>query len=99
MMEGHTNFVRPLCWHNEIPWILLSGGWDSNIKIWNTTNSVCLQTLIDHHSDIYAIASHQSKPNLFITGSRDNSLRMWEFRDLHHKAEVFLLLIQSELFF
>ena len=87
-MEGHTNFVRPICWHNEIPWILISGGWDANLKVWNTLTSVCIHTSIDHHSDIYAINSHPLKPNLFITGSRDNSIRLWNFKNLLDEIQV-----------
>lgn len=83
------SFVRPLCWHYEIPWILLSGGWDANIKIWNTVSGQCLYTGIEHHSDIYAISSHPLRPNLFITGSRDNSIRLWDFQRFLDETQVF----------
>jgi WD40 repeat protein len=85
------SYVRPLCWHSEIPWILFSGGWDANVKVWNTLSNACIYTVIDHHSDIYAIACHPSRPNLFITGSRDNSIRLWDFTNFLDETQVPLI--------
>lgn len=80
-LGGHTNHIRALSWSYENKRLLLSGSWDSTIRLWDTTTGVCLHTISDHSADVYAIDSHPSRPFTFISCSRDTTVRLWELTD------------------
>lgn len=75
---GHRNNVRALCWSYEYKNILLSGSWDSTIRVWDVVSGHCLALIKDHNSDVYCIASHKQLPFTFLSCSRDNTMRLWE---------------------
>eukprot|EP01033_Poteriospumella_lacustris_P008928 gene8927-6410_t len=81
-LQGHTNNVRALCWSCELDNILLSGSWDSTIRVWNVNTGHCLAIIRDHNADIYSIASHPQMPFTYISCSRDNTVRLWELGGL-----------------
>lgn len=81
-LQGHTNNVRALCWSCELDNILLSGSWDSTIRVWNVNTGHCLAVIRDHNADIYSIASHPQMPFTYISCSRDNTVRLWELGGL-----------------
>ena len=74
---GHRDKVRALAWSHEYPEILLSGSWDSTIRVWNTMSSTCLDVCKHHNADVYGLASHPSRPFLYVSTSRDTTLRMF----------------------
>ena len=73
--------MRGLAWNNEIPWMLISGSWDSIIKIWDIRNATCVHTLSDHNADIYGITSSSDRPFIVVTCSRDTTLRFWSIEE------------------
>lgn len=73
--------MRGLAWNTEIPWLLLSGSWDSTIKAWDVRNSSCIYTLDDHHADVYGITFHPERPFVLVTCSRDTTLRFWQIEE------------------
>ena len=38
-LNGHKQYTRALSWNTEIPWLLLSGSWDANIRLWDLRQS------------------------------------------------------------
>lgn len=44
MVGSHDNAVRCVEYSNEIN-VVLSGGWDGNVKMWDTRSSKCVGTL------------------------------------------------------
>ena len=52
-LEGHTQPVRAICWNYEIPYVLLSGSWDSTIKVWDIRSGEMIDTIDNHVGDIY----------------------------------------------
>lgn len=56
--------------------ILLSGGWDAHLKIWNT-NYELLKSIPAHNYAIYSIVFSPDK-KMFATGSRDKSIKVWD---------------------
>ncbi len=73
--NSHTEKVRALCFLPEISYALLSGSWDSLIKIWDIRSGACMCTISDHSSDVYGINVHPLKPFVFTSCSRDTSMR------------------------
>lgn len=45
--------MRGLMWNTEIPYLLISGSWDYTIKVWDTREGACLDTVYDHGADVY----------------------------------------------
>lgn len=44
MLGSHDNAVRCVEYSNEVN-VVLSGGWDGNVKMWDTRSSQCVGTL------------------------------------------------------
>ena len=81
-LVGHTNFVRALCWNQELAHLLISGSWDSTIRLWDTNKGVCLHVINDHIADVYSIVSHPERPFTYLSVSRDTTVRVWELDQL-----------------
>ncbi|WVQ76907.1 hypothetical protein IAR50_006585 [Cryptococcus sp. DSM 104548] len=56
--------------------MVVSGGCDRNIKIWNVDTGECLHTLTGHTSTIRCLKVLPSRP-ILVSGSRDNTIRVW----------------------
>ena len=74
---SHENNIRALQFLPEVPWCLLSGSWDSTIKLWDIRSGNCMFTITDHNADVYGITFHPQKPFLFASCSRDTTLRLF----------------------
>ena len=78
VLRGHLERTRALAWHHEVPFVLLSGSWDGCIRAWDIREpGSCLRVILDHHADVYGLASHPGRPLTFASSSRDTSLRLW----------------------
>jgi WD40 repeat protein len=78
---GHSSFVRALCWNTEISDLLISGSWDSTIRVWNVVTGYCLRVVECHVADVYALSTHPERPFVYASCSRDTSIRIWELED------------------
>jgi WD40 repeat protein len=77
VLGGHTSNVRALVWNTELPWLLLSGSWDSTINMWDIRDKKCIHVANEHHADVYGIAVHPERPFVYVSCSRDTSVRFW----------------------
>jgi WD40 repeat protein len=73
-MNGHTRTVLCLAQSTYNNDELVSGSWDSTIKIWNITLGVCLRTLIGHTNSIMCISFVN---DAIISGSYDSTIKLW----------------------
>jgi len=80
-LTGHTNSVFTVAYHPQFP-LLLSGGRDAHIKVWNVEDNYSLQESIAAH--LYAINHIEFSPNgqLFVTCSMDKSIKVWNAQEL-----------------
>jgi len=53
IFRGHAGPVRGLLWNPEVPYLLMSGSWDSSIRIWDTRDGACIDIIQDHGADVY----------------------------------------------
>ena len=71
---GHRGRVVALA---ETPdGLLISGSWDSTIKIWDSTTGACLRVLKGHKKEVTCLALMQN--GCIVSGSLDKTLRIWD---------------------
>ncbi|XP_062511569.1 methylosome protein WDR77-like isoform X2 [Corticium candelabrum] len=68
---------------------IVSGGWDSKIKVWNTEKECCQRSLSGHLDTVYAVACSPSNPHIFVSASEDGSTKLWDIRDKSEVRSVF----------
>lgn len=98
-LQGHVMGVWAM-----VPWedILVSGGCDRDVRVWDLTNGACLHTLRGHNSTVRCLK--MSDANTAISGSRDTNLRVWDIRQgvcrnvlVGHQASVRCLEIKGDI--
>ncbi|CAK7568020.1 MAG: hypothetical protein SEPTF4163_005999 [Sporothrix epigloea] len=74
-LQGHVMGVWAM-----VPWddMLVSGGCDRDVRVWDLTTGQCVHTLRGHTSTVRCLK--MSDENTAISGSRDTMLRVWDVR-------------------
>lgn len=78
-LRGHDDFVRSLDFHPTKPWIL-SASDDQTIMVWNMLTGKLLATARGHCH--YVMAARFLGESLIVSGSLDQSIRIWDCRGL-----------------
>ncbi|KAG8461460.1 hypothetical protein KFE25_001064 [Diacronema lutheri] len=82
VLRGHSAHVRAVHWSAELPWLALTGGWDGQLAVWDVRGGgQLLCSRFEHTVDVYAISSHALRPFVFVSTSRDNTVRVWSAAD------------------
>ncbi|KAJ4414860.1 hypothetical protein N0V85_002971 [Neurospora sp. IMI 360204] len=98
-LRGHMMGVWAM-----VPWddVLVSGGCDRDVRVWDLTTGVCMHTLRGHTSTVRCLK--MSDANTAISGSRDTTLRVWDIRNgvcrnvlVGHQASVRCLEIHGDI--
>ncbi|KAL2021066.1 hypothetical protein VTK56DRAFT_7721 [Thermocarpiscus australiensis] len=98
-LQGHVMGVWAM-----VPWddILVSGGCDRDVRVWDLSTGACLHTLRGHTSTVRCLK--MSDANTAISGSRDTTLRIWDIRTgvcknvlVGHQASVRCLEIKGDV--
>jgi len=98
-LQGHVMGVWAM-----VPWddILVSGGCDRDVRVWDLSTGACLHTLRGHTSTVRCLK--MSDANTAISGSRDTTLRIWDIRTglcknvlVGHQASVRCLEIKGDI--
>jgi WD40 repeat protein len=58
--------------------LLVSGGFDGTVRLWEAPNGRPLSALIGHTSPVYGVALSEGG-RLLASGSFDGSVRLWDF--------------------
>ena len=76
---GHTNRIFALKFHPTDPNLLMSGGWDSTVQIWDTRVEHAVRRIFGPH--ICGDALDIDKNGTVLTGSwrPNNQLQLWDF--------------------
>jgi len=98
-LQGHVMGVWAM-----VPWddILVSGGCDRDVRVWDLSTGACLHTLRGHTSTVRCLKMSDS--TTAISGSRDTTLRIWDITTglcknvlVGHQASVRCLEIKGDL--
>lgn len=87
-LHGHTAAINALDVHHNL---LVSGGADQTIRVWNTTTGQCLRQLMGHQKGIACI---QTNGKQVVSGGSDSTIRI---HDLGTGTEVTSLTGHSNL--
>ncbi|KAG6022990.1 hypothetical protein E4U41_002115 [Claviceps citrina] len=74
-LQGHVMGVWAM-----VPWddVMVSGGCDRDVRVWDLKTGACLHTLRGHTSTVRCLKMADS--DTAISGSRDTTLRIWDIR-------------------
>ncbi|KAI9782344.1 MAG: hypothetical protein M1839_005217 [Geoglossum umbratile] len=98
-LQGHIMGVWAM-----IPWgdILVSGGCDRDVRVWNMATGESVHTLRGHTSTVRCLK--MSNAETAISGSRDTTLRIWDIKSgicknvlVGHQASVRCLEIKGDI--
>ncbi|KAI9804097.1 MAG: hypothetical protein M1825_001499 [Sarcosagium campestre] len=98
-LSGHVMGVWAM-----VPWgdLLVSGGCDRDVRVWNMATGESVHTLRGHTSTVRCLK--MSSDGLAISGSRDTTLRVWDIKTglcknvlVGHGASVRCLEIKGDL--
>jgi F-box and WD-40 domain protein CDC4 len=73
VLVGHHASVR--CCAVATGDIIVSGSYDTTVRIWSISRGRCLRGLSGHSDKIYCIAADSKR---VVTGSLDTSVRVWD---------------------
>ena len=76
---GHSDKVRELIWFKNN--ILGSGSWDNTIRLRNIKLLICFEIIKGHQSDVYGLDISPIHPFLFLSSSRDNTIRVFNVKN------------------
>ncbi|KAK4502617.1 hypothetical protein PRZ48_006043 [Zasmidium cellare] len=98
-LQGHVMGVWAMVPYKDI---LVSGGCDRDVRVWDLTTGVALHMLRGHTSTVRCLK--MSGEDIAISGSRDTTLRVWDIRKgvckhvlVGHQASVRCLEIHGDL--
>lgn len=77
--RGHRDRVTDLVFlydKDGEPSLLVSASKDHFIKIWNIKTQMCIQTIVEHRSEVWSLAVNAAQTRL-VAGSTDHQLRVW----------------------
>lgn len=76
-IETHKEGATVARFHSLFPDIILTGGKDAHLKIWNWKTSELVKSIPAHNYVIYSIL-FLNDGSEFVTGSRDKTIKVWD---------------------
>jgi len=74
ILAGHSHSVRAIAAHADT---LVSGSYDSNVRVWRISTGETLHTLQGHTQKVYSVVLDH-KRNRCISGSMDSMVKIWD---------------------
>lgn len=84
---GHTNVVMAADWLSGAEQ-LVTASWDRTANLYDTETGEIIHTLCGHDQELTHVSTHHTQ-KLCVTSSRDNTFRLWDFREPIHSVSVF----------
>ncbi|KAI0345092.1 WD40 repeat-like protein [Trametopsis cervina] len=76
-LQGHDHAVRALAARGRT---LVSGSYDSTVRIWDIITGTCKWVLVGHTQKVYSVVLDIHR-NLACSGSMDGTVRVWNLSD------------------
>ncbi|GAA94184.1 uncharacterized protein L969DRAFT_372255 [Mixia osmundae IAM 14324] len=73
LLAGHRNPVRALAAHGRT---LISGSYDTTVRVWDLLTGSCLFTFEGHQSKVYSVVYDHARQQC-ASGSMDGTVRLW----------------------
>jgi WD40 repeat protein len=97
LFKGHRRYIYSLV--ISPTGLLFSGSGDSTIKVWNTKDGKCINTLESHKGSVMALALYDKT---LYSGSRDRTIKVWDLDSYHctrtltgHRGDVLSLAVSK----
>jgi WD40 repeat protein len=74
IFQAHKNGCNVAIFDSKNPEMIISGGKDAHIKVWNLKTSLLVKSFPAHHETIYSI---RSTHNCILSSSRDKKIKIW----------------------
>lgn len=74
ILSGHAHSVRSISAHGDI---LVSGSYDSTVRVWRISTGQQLHVLSGHNQKVYSVVLDH-KRNRCISGSMDSFVKIWD---------------------
>ncbi|TFB02770.1 Cell division control protein 4 [Trichoderma ghanense] len=74
VLTGHTHSVRAISAHGDI---LVSGSYDSTVRVWRISTGDSLHVLHGHSQKVYSVVLDHER-NRCISGSMDSLVKIWD---------------------
>lgn len=84
--QGHRGRIPCLAASPREPWIA-SGGFDTDVRLWNLQTGRCLAVLPGHTEVVIALAVSPDSC-LLASGSGDTTIKLWDVRNLEKPQEI-----------
>eukprot|EP01004_Peranema_trichophorum_P005907 NODE_4747_length_1119_cov_229.626506_g4212_i0.p1 GENE.NODE_4747_length_1119_cov_229.626506_g4212_i0~~NODE_4747_length_1119_cov_229.626506_g4212_i0.p1 ORF type:complete len:320 (+),score=68.09 NODE_4747_length_1119_cov_229.626506_g4212_i0:83-1042(+) len=86
--DGHTDWVSSVRFSpNPQAPLIVSGGWDKTVKVWNLSNLKLLTNLLGHTGYVNTVALSPDG-SLCASGGKDGSAMLWDLNKGEHLYEL-----------
>lgn len=97
MIIIHIIIIQDVAWHPHDPTVLAACGDDSTVFFYDTRLAQSVASFQASKQEVNTIAFNPVEKYLFATGSSDNTVALWDYRNLSmplhslvgHKGEVY----------
>ena len=76
-LHGSLGCVEALKAHPRVPYLLVSGGSDGAVRVWDIRCNQCVQAFFGHEGTVETICVQPTEPQI-LTGGSDGTVRLWD---------------------
>ncbi|CAD8061506.1 unnamed protein product [Paramecium sonneborni] len=101
ILRGHQSYIKAIGLLQENKHII-SGSYDTSIKIWDIAKGICQNTLNGHTKPVLCLQVLQQTQSMVVSGGEDGTIRAWNWKTavciwkVESKLEIWSLLAIQE---
>lgn len=78
--KEHAGEVFSVSWNHSLPNLILSGGMDTTVRMYDLQKNMPIASFIDHKSVVYNVSWHPTMNTVFASCSGDKTVKIWDTR-------------------
>ena len=86
----HTKCIEDVCFHKVYDYLLGSVGDDKMCFLYDTRQRDHITKVVGHEAEVNSIDFNPTNPFIFLTGSSDKSILLWDIRNTKYKMHSFI---------